>query len=136
MDRRVLPRPQRVLIVDDAPDVRELWNVWLTFWGFAVEEASDGAEAVRKARSFAPHVVLMDIWMPVLNGLRATEQLKADPLTANVPVLALSADAYPPAPQQALDAGCDAFLPKPLNPDSLLDEIRAALRRAIPAARR
>ena len=131
LNRRVLERPQRVLIVDDSPDVRELWNLWLTFSGFAVEEAFDGADAVKKVRSFGPHLVLMDVWMPGLDGLRATEQLKADPVTANVPVLAVSADTYPPAPQRALDAGCEAFLPKPMNPDRLLDEVRAALRRVI-----
>jgi CheY-like chemotaxis protein len=131
MDRRVLSRPQRILIVDDSPDVRELWNLWLTFWGFNVQEACDGADALRKARSFEPHLVLMDLWMPIINGLRATEQLKADPLMANVPVLAVSAEANPAAPQWALAAGCEAFLLTPTNPDLLLNEVRAALRRVL-----
>jgi CheY-like chemotaxis protein len=128
-ERRVLPRPQRILVADDSPDVREVWNLWLTFWGFVVDEAGDGAEALRKARSFAPHIVLMDMCMPVVNGFRATEQLKADPATARIPVLALSADVFPSAPQRAVDAGCEAFLAKPVSPDHLLREIRATLRR-------
>src|SRR5688572_11838266 len=131
MERRLIPRPQTVLIVDDSPDMRELWRLWLTFWGFRVEEAENGAEGVQKARTFHPHVVLMDIWMPVLDGLRATRALKADAETADVPVLALSADSLPPAPQWALEAGADVFLEKPVDPGRLLDEIRHAIRRVL-----
>jgi CheY-like chemotaxis protein len=118
-----------VLVVDDDPDLRHLWELWLTFWGFAVEEASNGLEAIKKARTFQPHLILMDIWMPVLDGLLATRTMKADPAMKDIPVLALSADAFPPAPEKALEAGCDAFLPKPVNPDTLLDNIRVAMRR-------
>lgn len=126
-----MPRPQRVLIVDDAPDMRELWRCWLALWNFDVREAVNGADAVTTARRFHPHVVLMDIWMPVLDGVRATEQLKADPSTSRSRVLALSACCYAPQPQQALDAGCDVFMAKPVDADCLLEEIRAAFRRSI-----
>ena len=127
IERRTRPRPQRILVVEDDEDLRHLWELWLRFWGFAVEEAANGAEAVEKVRAFRPHLVLMDVWMPVLDGLAATRRLKADAQTKDVPVLALSADAYPPAPERALRAGCRAFLPKPVNPDRLLQAIRAAL---------
>ena len=130
-ERRTLPRPQRVLIVDDSEDIRELWRLWLTFWGFDVEEAHDGAEAVRRAKAHRPDLVLMDLWMPVLDGLDATAQLKADRTTTDVPVLALSADVFPPTPDRAKAVGCDAFLAKPLDPDSLLLEIRGAFRRVV-----
>src|SRR5688500_11602438 len=63
--RRVLPRPQRVLVVDDDSDIRQIWDLWLTFWGFRVEEAANGAEALDKAKAHRPDLVLMDIWMPV-----------------------------------------------------------------------
>jgi CheY-like chemotaxis protein len=127
-ERRVLPRPQRVLVVDDDSDIRHIWDLWLTFWGFRVEEAANGAEALDKARTHPPDLVLMDVWMPVLDGIAATQRLKTDARTADVPVLALSADAYPPAPQRALQAGCERFLEKPVDPDTLLDAIRDALR--------
>lgn len=127
VDRRVLPRPQRVLVVDDSLDVRELWTMWLQFWGFAVEQAANGLEAVRKARTFQPHLVLMDLWMPVVDGLKATETMKADPHMKDVPVLALSADTFSTAGQRALTAGADRFLPKPVDPDVLLAAIRDAL---------
>ena len=130
-ERRVLPRPQRVLVVDDSADVRELWTMWLEFWGFAVEQANNGLEAVKKARTFQPHLVLMDLWMPVVDGLKATEALKADPHMKDVPVLALSADTFSPASQRALDAGADRFLPKPVSPDVLLEAIRESLKTMI-----
>jgi two-component system, cell cycle response regulator DivK len=127
-ERRKLPRPQRILVVDDSEDMRELWSMWLQFWGFVVECASNGLEAVRKARTFQPHIVLMDIWMPVVDGLVATETLKADPHMKDVPVLAMSSDGYSPAAERAREAGCDAFLEKPVNPEVLLTAIRHSLR--------
>lgn len=131
VERRRIPRPQRVLVVDDSADLRDVWREWLTLWGFQVEEAENGAEAVRMARAFPPALVLMDLTMPVLDGLGATEQLKADPLTAPVPILAISADLMSSAPQSALAAGCDAFLPKPIRAAHLREEIRLAFRRMI-----
>jgi CheY-like chemotaxis protein len=111
-------------VVDDSQDVRELWAMWLQFWGFAVEQANNGLEAVKKARTFHPHLVLMDLWMPVVDGLKATEALKADPHMKDIPVLALSADTFSPVGARALEAGADRFLPKPISPDALLDAIR------------
>ena len=124
MERRAIPRPQRVLLVDDSRDVREMWKMWLTIWGFAVEEASNGAEAVQKARDTDPALVLMDLCMPVLDGLGATERIKANPLTAHIPILALSAAAPPVGRAEA--AGCDVLLRKPLEPQELLEHIRAS----------
>jgi CheY-like chemotaxis protein len=123
-----------VLLVDDSRDIREMWRMWLTFWGFSVEEAANGAEAVAKARRERPDLILMDLWMPVLDGIQATRQIKADPRTAQVPVLAVSAQVFSPAAEDALAAGCDTFLPKPVSPDELLEQIRYsfAQRRARP----
>jgi CheY-like chemotaxis protein len=131
IERRILPRPQRILVVDDSTDVRELWTMWLQFWGFAVEQAANGLEAVKKARTFQPHLVLMDLWMPVVDGLKATETLKADPHMKDIPVLALSADTFSPLCDRAIEAGADRFLAKPVSPDALLDAIRDSLRSLI-----
>lgn len=129
MERRSIPRPQRVLIADDSADIREMWRLWLTCWGFAVDEAANGAEAVQKAKLHPPDLVLMDLWMPVLDGLDATRALKADPVTASVPVLALSAQRTMPAAAQAKEAGCEILLGKPLDPDELLKKIRESFAR-------
>ena len=129
-DEMVMSRRQRVLIVDDANDVRAVWREWLTIWGFEVDEARNGSEAVTRATEYPPDIVLMDWTMPVLDGYGATEQLKAHAATAAIPVLALSADCFPPTPNEAARAGCDACLQKPVSPHRLLEEIRLAFRRA------
>lgn len=129
MERRVRARPQRVLIVDDVAEIRELWRLWLTFWGFAVQEARNGAEAVQMALANPPDLVLMDLWMPVLDGMQAMKQLKDDERTADVPVVALSAQALTPSPDDIVEAGAVTFVQKPCDPDELLDHIRMALTR-------
>ena len=124
MERRHSSRPQRVLIVDDLEDMRGMWRLWLTHWGFAVEEAADGAEAVRIARLNPPDLVLMDLWMPVKDGLQTTRELKADPATARVPIWALSGDDSAHTAQEAKLAGCELFIGKPVSPEELLEKIR------------
>ena len=131
VDRRAVERPQRVLVVDDSPDLRELWVTWLHAWGFAVDEAHNGYQAVERATAVPPDLVLMDLWMPGLDGFAATARLKAEATTAAVPVLAMSADTFSPTPERAFAAGCDAFLPKPVTAEQLLSEIRLAFRRKL-----
>jgi two-component system cell cycle response regulator DivK len=123
MERRSAFRPQRVLVVDDTADLRELWKHWLTSWGFAVEEARNGAEAVQKARSCPPDLILMDLAMPVLDGREAMELLASDPATARVPVLAMSAQASTFADADERNR----FIPKPADAEHLLEQIRVTL---------
>jgi CheY-like chemotaxis protein len=101
----------------------------LTFWGFAVQEARNGAEAVQMALANPPDLVLMDLWMPVLDGMEAMKQLKDDARTADVPVVALSAQALTPSPDDIVEAGAVTFVQKPCDPDELLGHIRMALTR-------
>jgi CheY-like chemotaxis protein len=126
MDQRRIPRPQHILIAEDSDDIRAMWRVWLTFWGFTVDEARDGLEAVRKAQARRPDLVLMDMWMPGLDGVATTERLRSDPATADVPIVALSADSTVSLKEAAQEAGCDGFLCKPLLPEDLLEHLRAA----------
>ena len=128
-DRRRHHRPQRVLLVDDSDDLRQLWRLWLTFWNFSVDEARDGQEAVRKALVEVPDLIVMDLWMPGVDGLEALTRLRSDPRTAAVPVVAISAQNLTPNEFTVIAAGADAFLPKPSDPDVLLDQIRVAMRR-------
>ena len=128
LERRLRPRPQRILVVDDSPDIREMWVQWLKIWGFAVDQAVDGFDAVERACACRPDLVLMDLWMPGLDGFAATQRLKANAALAGVPVVALSADNRSSTPGRALAAGCDAFLPKPVSSDDLLEQIRMTLR--------
>jgi two-component system cell cycle response regulator DivK len=102
--------PQRVLVVDDSEDLRELWRQWLGFHGFRVEEASNGLEGVRQVLEQPPDIVLMDIRMPLMDGLEATRRLQADNKTARVPIVALSAESGARAAARA--SGCVSFLQK------------------------
>jgi CheY-like chemotaxis protein len=119
MERRSGFRPQRVLVVDDTDDLRRQWKLWLTGWGFSVEEARNGAEAIQKAKSRPPDLILMDLSMPVLDGREAMRLLALDQATAHVPVLAMTANA-----SEVLEP----FGPKPVEADHLLERIRGALR--------
>jgi CheY-like chemotaxis protein len=131
VERRFGSRPQSILVVDDHRDLRDLWECWLTFCGFKVHHAENGLEAVLAATAHPPQLILMDLWMPVMDGWRATRLLKAAPQTAHVPVVALTAlGPCDDAPERAKAVGCDAFLCKPCEPDHLLDSIRKVLGRS------
>jgi CheY-like chemotaxis protein len=113
-----------VLLVEDTPDTLEAFSHFLRGAGFRVETATDGREAVDKARALRPDVVVMDLALPELDGWEATHQIKSDPLTRHVPVVAFTGHAFQQSKESAQQAGCDAFLTKPLDPAQLAAEIR------------
>jgi CheY-like chemotaxis protein len=121
------PDRPRVLLVDDYPDAREMYTEYLTFSGFDVVEASNGAEALQRAIETAPDIILMDLSLPVMDGWEATRRLKADKKTASIPVVALTGHALAGISEGAKRAGCDAFVTKPCLPEDLVREIRRIL---------
>jgi CheY-like chemotaxis protein len=122
------PRPQPlVLLAEDFEDARELYRDYLEFSGFAVHTATNGREAIDQAIAMQPDLILMDASMPVLDGWQATRELKSNPQTRHIPVLALTAHAFEDARQQAGAAGCDGFVTKPCLPDDLVSKVRAML---------
>jgi CheY-like chemotaxis protein len=116
-----------VLVVDDSPDGREMVVEYLTFRGFRVFEAQSGTEAVRVARRVRPHVILMDLWMPGVDGWEATRRLKADRLTNGAAIIAVTAHALPPEQESARLAGCDAVVAKPYDLTVLTDTLHRVL---------
>jgi CheY-like chemotaxis protein len=120
-----------VLLAEDFEDARELYRDYLEFSGFTVETANNGREAITRAVALQPDLILMDASMPVLDGWQATRELKANPATRHIPVLALTAHAFEDARQQAQAVGCDGFVTKPCLPDDLVARVRAAL--SVPA---
>jgi two-component system cell cycle response regulator DivK len=118
-----------VLIADDSADARALYAEYLEFCGFRVETAGDGDEAVRKAQAEWPAVILMDLAMPKMDGWEAIRRLRADPMTVDIPVVALSAYAFGDEPDRARAAGADLCLTKPCLPSQVGRVVRAMLLR-------
>ena len=116
-----------VLVVDDFHDNREMYTQYLAFAGYRVAEAIDGEDALAKARGLLPDVIVMDLSLPRLDGWEATRRLKKDPLTAAIPVIALTGHAMGGHAEGAMEAGCDAFVTKPCLPDDLVVEVRRML---------
>jgi CheY-like chemotaxis protein len=118
---------QLVLVVDDFEDNRAMYVEYLQFQGFNVVEAVNGLEAVERTQELLPHVIVMDLSLPVMDGWEATRRIKADPRTQHIRVIALTGHAEPAHAKKALDAGCDDFVAKPCLPENLLAKIREHL---------
>jgi CheY-like chemotaxis protein len=116
-----------ILIVEDQSELRQLYAQELTMSGFDVIEAANGADAISHTADHGPDVVLMDLSLPVVDGWEATRRLKADARTAHIPVVALTAHDGSGELQRATRAGCDWFVPKPCQPQDLIEEIRRVL---------
>jgi len=117
-----------VLLVEDYEDAREMYRDYLEFSGFRVETARDGHEALDKARSIHPDVILMDLSLPGLDGWEATRILKSSPETQGLRIIALSAHALGPEGERARVAGCDGFIAKPCLPADLVSELALFLK--------
>lgn len=108
--------PKTVLIVDDNEQNRKLARYALRGMAYAIIEAQNGEEAVRMARDNKPDIILMDIRMPVMDGLQATKILKADASTSSIPVIAFTASVMKGDREKILfEAGCDDYISKPID---------------------
>jgi two-component system, cell cycle response regulator DivK len=112
-----------ILVVDDSADGREMLTEYLGFQGYYVAEAQNGQEAIDVARRIQPEIILMDLSMPVMDGWDATRQLRADPLTKDIIIVAVSAHAFPREQDSARVAGCDAVIAKPYDLMALADAL-------------
>ncbi len=127
-------RRQRILVVEDVPLGLAVLRMRLEAEGFEVLAARDGIEALDQAREGRPDLVLLDLMLPRLSGERVCQELRADPRTATLPVVVLSARIQEAERLRALAAGADAFIAKPYDTGRLLAEIRSRLAAAKPAA--
>lgn len=123
------PAAPRIVVADDETDVRELIAYRLGRSGYAVQEAADGAEALRLALADPPDLLVLDVMMPKLDGYELTRRLRADPATRQVPVILLTARAQEADVSQGFAVGADDYLRKPFNPDELVARVRAVLGR-------
>ncbi|MDE5823760.1 MAG: response regulator, partial [Lachnospiraceae bacterium] len=127
-------RGKRILLVEDNEINREIAQELLADEGYIVETANDGSIALEMVRNSKPHyfdLILMDIQMPVMDGHKATKAIRAleDRELAEIPIIALSANAFAEDCKRSIEAGMDAHVPKPIRIEELQDTIRNVLAR-------
>ena len=116
-----------ILLVEDNEPSRDALGRRLQRRGYHVVPAVDGQQAVTMARQSPPHLILMDLGLPVVDGWEATRQLKTDHATRAIPIIVLSAHAMTDDRELAMEAGGDDFDSKPIRFERLLDKIEALL---------
>ena len=116
-----------ILLVEDNELNRDMLSRRLSRKGFDVQFAFDGQEAVEKAKTLMPDLVLMDIGLPVMDGYDATKAIKSDDATKSIPVIALTAHAMAEDRKKCLGAGCDDFDTKPIDLPRLLGKIKSLI---------
>jgi len=122
----------RILVVDDEPEAVELVEFNLKKAGFDVITAADGAQALKKARSAQPHLIVLDLMMPEIDGLEVYKILRRDPATARIPIIMLTAKAAEVDRIVGLELGADDYVIKPFSPRELVLRVNKVLRRGQP----
>lgn len=125
-----MPRP-KILIVDDEEDILELLRYNLEQEDYEVEIATDGQQALEKAKSFLPHLILLDIMMPGMDGVEVCQELRKDEGMNDTMISFLTARSESFTQISALDSGGDDYITKPIKPNVLKSRIKALLRRHI-----
>jgi two-component system cell cycle response regulator DivK len=116
-----------VLVVEDDQDNREMVIKVLKHNGYRAIEAVDGEEAVERAKAENPDLILLDLYIPKMDGYEVTRTLKGDQGLQHIPIIALTAQAMKGNREEALAAGCDGYIPKPINVRELPEQIERFL---------
>ena len=106
---------KKILIVEDNEVNRVLMRDLLAYHGYEIIEAADGAEGIQKAKKVRPDLILMDIQMPIMDGIQAITHLKADPETRDLKIVGITSFAMKGDRERILRAGCDEYVAKPIN---------------------
>lgn len=120
----------RILLVEDNEMNLDMLSRRLRRAGYELVIATDGAQAILKAQTESPDLILMDLGLPVIDGWEATRQLKSDPETQTIPIIALTAHVMAGTRESALQVGCNDFDTKPVDLERLLAKIEVALHQA------
>ncbi len=118
----------KILVVEDNQDNREMVVKALKFNGYQVVEAVDGEEAIEKVKAEHPDLILLDIFLPKMDGYEATRRLKGDTSLRNIPIIALTAHAMKGSMEEALAVGCDGYISKPIDVRELPKHIQRFLK--------
>ena len=119
----------KILLVDDEPDILEIVGYNLSQEGYQVSTASNGREAVVKAKKEIPHLIIMDVMMPEMDGMEACENIRKIPELSNVIIAFLTARSEDYSQVAGFDAGADDYITKPIKPKLLVSKVKALLRR-------
>jgi DNA-binding response OmpR family regulator len=122
-----------ILIVEDDADIRELTAFKLTLEGHEVHVEADGEAGLAAARELMPDLIVLDWMMPKLTGLEVCQALRADPATASLPIILLTAKAQEADIQRGFAAGADDYISKPFSPPELASRVTAVLARVATA---
>ncbi|MCF8113708.1 MAG: response regulator [Desulfotignum sp.] len=119
--------PKTILLVEDEPQNLKLFRDILQFRGYTTIEATDGQQGVDMAKKYLPDLVLMDIKLPVMDGIAATKILKQNEATKDIIIVALTADAMPGDKEKILAAGCHDYISKPFRLHAFIEKINEYL---------
>ncbi len=120
---------ERILVVDDEPDIRDVVRLTLESEGYEVHEAADGEEALEQIRRMNPHLILLDFKMPQMDGPQVCRTLKKDLLLQHLPIIMLTSKTEVSDKVEGIESGADDYLTKPFDPHELLARVRMVLRR-------
>lgn len=123
-------KPERILIIEDEPDIGEVIEYNLAREGFRVTVVADGDEGYRRILKESPDLVLLDLMLPGMDGLEVCRRLKEDPVTRVIPMIMVSAKGEESDVVLGLGMGADDYIPKPFSPKELVARVRAVLRRS------
>jgi len=121
--------PFKILIVDDEPDILDFLQYNLNKEGYETETAENGKVAVAKAKEFYPHLILLDIMMPVMDGIEACRELRSHPEFKKTIIAFLTARSEDYSQMAGFDVGADDYITKPIKPRVLMSRVKALLRR-------
>ncbi|MFL2587031.1 MAG: response regulator transcription factor [Flavobacteriaceae bacterium] len=119
----------RILVVDDEPDILEILDYNISAEGYQVKRAKNGYEALANAKDWNPHLVLLDVMMPKMDGIETCEKLRKNPNLSESVIVFLTARSEDYSQVAGLEAGADDYITKPIKPKVLLSKIKAILRR-------
>ncbi len=119
----------RILVIEDNLDNLELVSFLLERAGFQIIQATDGRSGLEIARTEQPDLILMDLTIPEIDGWHLAKQLKQDPATAGIPLIAMTAHILPGDRKKAIDSGCDGYITKPLDIPNLIPTIEKHIKK-------
>lgn len=116
---------KNVLIIEDNDQNLYLLTFMLESGGYKVRSARDGANGIDMAFRDVPDVILLDIQLPLMDGYGVARRLRSNPALAEVPIIAVTSYAMAGDREKAIEAGCDGYIEKPINPDTFLSQVEA-----------